>query len=111
MVEASLPFSGGFKLPYKLELLLAVEMAVLKVIVTNVFAEYATAGLQVFYDRLYILYVEFRLSIRSSAFKVCAGDSYLVPGATVATLLMLGALHARRLYDDKKVSIIQSIRW
>ncbi|XP_022995800.1 phosphatidylserine decarboxylase proenzyme 1, mitochondrial [Cucurbita maxima] len=31
------------------------------------------------------------------------GDSYLVPGATVATLLMLGALHARRLYDDKKV--------
>ncbi|XP_056160666.1 phosphatidylserine decarboxylase proenzyme 1, mitochondrial [Syzygium oleosum] len=31
------------------------------------------------------------------------GSSYLVPGATVATLLMLGALHARRLYDDKKV--------
>lgn len=30
------------------------------------------------------------------------GDSFLVPGATVATLLMLGALHARRLYDDKK---------
>ncbi|KAJ0106418.1 hypothetical protein Patl1_18462 [Pistacia atlantica] len=28
---------------------------------------------------------------------------FLVPGATVATLLMLGALHARRLYDDKKV--------
>lgn len=26
-----------------------------------------------------------------------------MPGATVATLLMLGALHARRLYDDKKV--------
>ncbi|KAF4374721.1 phosphatidylserine decarboxylase proenzyme 1, mitochondrial [Cannabis sativa] len=31
------------------------------------------------------------------------GDSFLVPGATVATLLMLGALHARRMYDDKKV--------
>ncbi|XP_037494036.1 phosphatidylserine decarboxylase proenzyme 1, mitochondrial isoform X2 [Jatropha curcas] len=30
------------------------------------------------------------------------GNSFLVPGATVATLLMLGALHARRLYDDKK---------
>lgn len=26
-----------------------------------------------------------------------------MPGATVATLLMLGALHARRLYDDKQV--------
>jgi phosphatidylserine decarboxylase len=34
---------------------------------------------------------------------VYAGDSFLVPGATVATLLMLGFLHARRLYDDKKV--------
>ncbi|KAG8374709.1 hypothetical protein BUALT_Bualt10G0024200 [Buddleja alternifolia] len=31
------------------------------------------------------------------------GNSFLVPGATVATILMLGALHARRLYDDKKV--------
>ncbi|KAK4742052.1 hypothetical protein SAY87_000053 [Trapa incisa] len=31
------------------------------------------------------------------------GGSYLVPGATVATILMLGALHARRLYDDRKV--------
>ncbi|KAI5439682.1 phosphatidylserine decarboxylase 1, variant 2 [Lathyrus oleraceus] len=31
------------------------------------------------------------------------GDSsYLLPGATVATILMLGALHARRMYDDKK---------
>ncbi|RVX15328.1 Phosphatidylserine decarboxylase proenzyme 1, mitochondrial [Vitis vinifera] len=30
-------------------------------------------------------------------------NSFLVPGATVATILMLGALHARRLYDDKKV--------
>lgn len=42
-------------------------------------------------------------------FGVFAGDSYLVPGATVATLLMLGALHARRLYDDKKVFIIYKI--
>ncbi|KAL6550424.1 phosphatidylserine decarboxylase 1 [Orobanche minor] len=31
------------------------------------------------------------------------GNSFLVPGATVATILMLGSLHARRLYDDKKV--------
>ncbi|XP_017973771.1 PREDICTED: phosphatidylserine decarboxylase proenzyme 1, mitochondrial [Theobroma cacao] len=31
------------------------------------------------------------------------GNAFLLPGATVATLLMLGALHARRLYDDKKV--------
>jgi phosphatidylserine decarboxylase len=27
----------------------------------------------------------------------------LLPGATVATLLMLGALHARRLYEDSKI--------
>ncbi|KAJ4956118.1 hypothetical protein NE237_012901 [Protea cynaroides] len=31
------------------------------------------------------------------------GSSFLVPGATVATIVMLGILHARRLYDDKKV--------
>ncbi|XP_021757805.1 phosphatidylserine decarboxylase proenzyme 1, mitochondrial-like isoform X2 [Chenopodium quinoa] len=31
------------------------------------------------------------------------GNTFLLPGATVATILMLGALHARRLYDDKKV--------
>lgn len=31
------------------------------------------------------------------------GNSFLVPGATAATILMLGVLHARRLYDDKKV--------
>ncbi|GMJ04840.1 phosphatidylserine decarboxylase 1 [Hibiscus trionum] len=31
------------------------------------------------------------------------GNAFVVPGATVATLLMLGVLHARRLYDDKKV--------
>lgn len=32
-----------------------------------------------------------------------------MPGATVATLLMLGALHARRLYDDKKVCALNLI--
>ncbi|KAK4262586.1 hypothetical protein QN277_028130 [Acacia crassicarpa] len=31
------------------------------------------------------------------------GDYFLIPGATVAAILMLGALHARRLYDDKKI--------
>ncbi|XP_073287310.1 phosphatidylserine decarboxylase proenzyme 1, mitochondrial isoform X1 [Primulina huaijiensis] len=31
------------------------------------------------------------------------GNFLLVPGATVATILMLGALHARRLYDDKMI--------
>ncbi|XP_071724111.1 phosphatidylserine decarboxylase proenzyme 1, mitochondrial [Rutidosis leptorrhynchoides] len=30
------------------------------------------------------------------------GNPFLVPGATVATILMLGALHARRMYNDKK---------
>ncbi|XP_048230400.1 phosphatidylserine decarboxylase proenzyme 1, mitochondrial isoform X2 [Ricinus communis] len=30
------------------------------------------------------------------------GSHLLLPGATVATILMLGALHARRLYEDKK---------
>lgn len=32
-----------------------------------------------------------------------SGSFFLVPGATVATILMLGLLHARRLYEDKKV--------
>ncbi|KAK4486370.1 hypothetical protein RD792_009043 [Penstemon davidsonii] len=36
-------------------------------------------------------------------FNFYAGNSFLVPGATVATILMLGALHARRLYEDKKI--------
>ncbi|KAJ0961936.1 hypothetical protein J5N97_029764 [Dioscorea zingiberensis] len=31
------------------------------------------------------------------------GNFLLVPGATMATILMLGILHARRLYEDKKV--------
>ncbi|KAK3005434.1 hypothetical protein RJ639_017112 [Escallonia herrerae] len=31
------------------------------------------------------------------------GNYFLVPGATVATLAMLAALHARRLYNDKKI--------
>ena len=38
-----------------------------------------------------------------------AGSAYLLPGATVATILMLGALHARRLYDDRKVFSLISI--
>ncbi|GER25694.1 phosphatidylserine decarboxylase proenzyme [Striga asiatica] len=36
------------------------------------------------------------------------GSYFLVPGATVATILMLGALHARRLYDDKKIEEARS---
>lgn len=39
---------------------------------------------------------------------LCAGNSFLVPGATVATILMLGALHVRRLYDDKKVTVVHN---
>ncbi|MBA0746197.1 hypothetical protein Gogos_008737, partial [Gossypium gossypioides] len=35
---------------------------------------------------------------------LCRGNAFLVPGVIVATLLMLGVLHAQRLYDDKKVS-------
>lgn len=31
------------------------------------------------------------------------GSSFVGPGATAATILMLGALHARRLYEDKKI--------
>ncbi|CAN8324828.1 unnamed protein product [Cochlearia groenlandica] len=31
------------------------------------------------------------------------GNAFLLPGATMATILMLGALHARRLYEDKKI--------
>ncbi|KAG9452269.1 hypothetical protein H6P81_005173 [Aristolochia fimbriata] len=31
------------------------------------------------------------------------GNTFFVPGATVATILMLGILHARRLYEDKKI--------
>lgn len=31
------------------------------------------------------------------------GKSFFLPGATVATIVMLGALHARRLYDDNKI--------
>ncbi|KAI5073160.1 hypothetical protein GOP47_0011173 [Adiantum capillus-veneris] len=30
------------------------------------------------------------------------GNKYLLSGATIATLFMLGVLHARRLYDDQK---------
>ncbi|KAK6947559.1 hypothetical protein RJ641_001032 [Dillenia turbinata] len=30
-------------------------------------------------------------------------NPFVLPGATVATIVMLGLLHARRLYDDKKI--------
>uniref|UniRef100_A0A7N0UPR6 Phosphatidylserine decarboxylase proenzyme 1, mitochondrial n=1 Tax=Kalanchoe fedtschenkoi TaxID=63787 RepID=A0A7N0UPR6_KALFE len=39
----------------------------------------------------------------SSSTNSSEGNSFLVPGATAATILMLGALHARRLYEDKKL--------
>ncbi|XP_066384382.1 phosphatidylserine decarboxylase proenzyme 1, mitochondrial-like [Miscanthus floridulus] len=36
--------------------------------------------------------------------ETCKGSSkFFLPGATAAVLAMLGALHARRMYDDKKV--------
>lgn len=41
----------------------------------------------------------------------CAGKSFFLPGATVATIVMLGALHARRLYDDSKVSLCFFASW
>ncbi|OIW10845.1 hypothetical protein TanjilG_27791 [Lupinus angustifolius] len=41
-------------------------------------------------------------NFKVSCFYTYISDSFLVPGATVATLLMLGALHARRMYQDKK---------
>lgn len=31
------------------------------------------------------------------------GNNFLLPGATIATLLMLGGLHAKRLYEEKKI--------
>ncbi|KAA8521362.1 hypothetical protein F0562_012076 [Nyssa sinensis] len=44
-----------------------------------------------------------RASINGGSSSSSQGNSFLVPGATVATIAMLGVLHARRLYDDKKV--------
>ncbi|KAK9144357.1 hypothetical protein Sjap_004260 [Stephania japonica] len=38
------------------------------------------------------------------------GNSFLLPGATVATVLMLGVLHARRMYDDKKVRDVEEAK-
>ncbi|KAK1435924.1 hypothetical protein QVD17_01697 [Tagetes erecta] len=43
-----------------------------------------------------------RVSINGSG-SSSKGNPFLVPGATVATILMLGALHARRMYSDKKI--------
>lgn len=34
-----------------------------------------------------------------------AGDSFRLPGATVATLLMLGVLHGHHIYEDLKVHL------
>jgi hypothetical protein len=39
-----------------------------------------------------------------------SGNKFLIPGATVTTMLMLGILHARRLYDDKKVCIFSTCK-
>ncbi|CAI9761450.1 unnamed protein product [Fraxinus pennsylvanica] len=39
----------------------------------------------------------------NNACQVLRGNSFLVPGATLATILMLGALHARHIYEDKKI--------
>ncbi|XP_078442687.1 phosphatidylserine decarboxylase 1 [Wolffia australiana] len=35
------------------------------------------------------------------------GNFFMLSGATVATILMLGALHARRLYEDRKVQVMK----
>ncbi|KAG5089807.1 hypothetical protein JHK86_002419 [Glycine max] len=43
-----------------------------------------------------------RASINAGGSGNSQGNSFVVPGATVATILMLGVLHARRLYEDKK---------
>lgn len=48
------------------------------------------------------------LTIFLWVFLVCFLGNFFVPGATAATIIMLGVLHARRLYDDKKVIIIPS---
>lgn len=39
----------------------------------------------------------------SSSNSSSQGNTLLLPGATVATIVMLGLLHARRLYDDQKI--------
>ncbi|GFS42263.1 phosphatidylserine decarboxylase 1 [Actinidia rufa] len=46
---------------------------------------------------------QYRASTNGGGSSRSEGNSYLVPGATMATIVMLGALHARRLYDDKKL--------
>ncbi|XAR70474.1 Phosphatidylserine decarboxylase [Bertholletia excelsa] len=44
-----------------------------------------------------------RASINGGRSSGSKGNSFLVPGATAATIIMLGVLHARRLYEDKKL--------
>ncbi|KAL6005048.1 phosphatidylserine decarboxylase 1 [Asimina triloba] len=50
-------------------------------------------------ENLYAVHVD----INRLDMPVSCGNFFLVPGATVATILMVGVLHARRIYDDKKV--------
>nr|AKM76648.1 mitochondrial phosphatidylserine decarboxylase [Geranium phaeum] len=49
------------------------------------------------------LQTKFRARAFSSASNGGGGNPFLMPGATVATILMLGALHVRRMYNDKKI--------
>ncbi|XP_058213066.1 phosphatidylserine decarboxylase proenzyme 1, mitochondrial isoform X2 [Rhododendron vialii] len=44
-----------------------------------------------------------RASFNGGKSSTSQGNSFLVPGATMATIVMLGALHARRMYNDKKI--------
>ncbi|KAK3039507.1 hypothetical protein RJ639_028089 [Escallonia herrerae] len=47
--------------------------------------------------------VQARAFVNGGSSSNSQGNYFLVPGATVATLAMLAALHARRLYNDKKI--------
>lgn len=47
---------------------------------------------------MHVSYSNFQLS-------TLVGNFLLLPGATMATILMLGFLHARRMYDDKKACV------
>lgn len=72
--------------------------------------------------RIYLNYQpprhSFMNSLRGRHFKATAGASqtgggkgdsnqFLIPGATIATIVMLGVLHARRLYEDKKMEEVR----
>ncbi|GAB4858059.1 phosphatidylserine decarboxylase 1, variant 3 [Ancistrocladus abbreviatus] len=49
------------------------------------------------------LHTSAKASVKNGPNNNSDGNSFLVPGATVATIFMLGVLHARRLYDDRKL--------